>query len=81
MSAISEGTKMKKYRVAEVVDWGTPRVHIVPMYYPQVRKFGVWFYFDDPEGRCGDKVCFRSEGRAWAWIENHKQLGVKYIYE
>lgn len=72
---------MKKYRVAKVVDWRTPRIQVTAKYYPQVRKFGIWFYIKEPQGRPGDMIYCLSEESAWDWIEKQKQCGVEYIYE
>jgi hypothetical protein len=71
-----------KYRLKKITDYSMFYCELTTVYYPQVRKFGLWFYFNDPQNP-RDKKCFRQEADAWKFIEKRsgKYQKVEYIYE
>lgn len=73
---------MKKYRIKKLTDYSLFFSEMKTLYYPQVRKFGLWFYFDDLSN-LRDKTWFREEADAWTFIEKHsgKHKKIEYLYE
>lgn len=73
---------MKKYRIKKFTDYSLTFDEMVKLYYPQVRKFGLWFYFNDPNNP-RDKKCFREEADAWKFIEKRsgEYKKIEYLYE
>jgi len=72
---------MKKYRIKRVSEYSSINLKIRNLYYPQVRKFGIWFYmYDNKYDR--EAICFGIEANAWDHIDKISSYEkVEYLYE
>jgi len=71
-----------KYRVKKISEYRQVCTELRSLYYPQVRKWGLWRYMFDNAVDNRNAICFSNEEKAWKHI-NDAQLyeTVEYLYE
>ena len=71
-----------KYRVKKITEYSRARTEFRSLYYPQVRKWGLWRYMFDNTVDNRDAICFFIEQQAWKHIDSLRSYErVEYLYE
>jgi len=70
-----------KYRVKKISGYSHLRVELRSLYYPQVRKWGLYRYMFDYLGDNRNAICFVIEKDAWEHIDKLQAYErVEYLY-
>ena len=71
-----------KYRVKKISEYSHLRVELQSLYYPQVRKWGLWRYMFDNAVDNRNAICFANEEKAWKHINSLQAYEhIEYLYE
>jgi hypothetical protein len=71
-----------KYRVKKISEYSPVLVQLRSLYYPQVRKLGLWRYMFNNAIDRRNAIWFSNEEDAWKHIHSLQSYGkVEYFYE